>query len=99
MGRGQAYRNETYPPVSLARSFELFTGLNRLHKPVELYYYPNENHQSQSPKARLANVQRNLDWYRFWLQDYQSPLPADSDQFLRWRKLRELQQQDEAASN
>lgn len=92
MGYGVPFDNPKAPPLSLAAKWELFTGLNRLGKPVELYYYPNEVHQPDHPKARLATLQRNLDWYRFWLQDYERPQPSDTGQYIRWRHLRELLQ-------
>ena len=91
MGYGEPYDNQSVLPLTLAPRFETFTGLNRLHKPVELYYYPNEVHQPEHPRARLASLQRNLDWYRFWLQGYQRPTPEDPQQYVRWRNLRELQ--------
>ncbi len=95
MGYGNPYDNVAAPPMNLAQSFEVFTGLNRLNKPVELYYYPNEDHTPDHPQARLATMQRNLDWYRFWLQGYERSNPEDPNQYVRWRKLRELQQEDE----
>ena len=95
MGGGSPYRSAEAPPITLAASFEVFTGLNRLKKPVELYYYPDEDHTPEHPWARLATLQRNVDWYRFWLQDYERPDPEDPQQYTRWRKLREFQQKDE----
>jgi len=95
MGYGMSYANINAPPIGLAQSFEIFAGLNRLNKPVELYYYPNESHLPDHPQARLATLQRNVDWYRFWLQNYERPNPEDSNQYVRWRKLRELHQEDE----
>jgi dipeptidyl aminopeptidase/acylaminoacyl peptidase len=94
MGYGEPYENTFAPPLNLATHFELFTGLNQLNKPIELYYYPNEGHQPDHPQARLANLQRNLDWYRFWLQGYERPNPEDPDQYVRWHRLRALE--DEA---
>ncbi len=94
MGNGSAFDRPNDPPIYLATAFEVFTGLNRLNRPVELYYYPNEEHATEHPQGRLASLQRNLDWYRFWLQDYERPNPEDPDQYVRWRKLRELQQGD-----
>jgi hypothetical protein len=96
MGFGQLFDRRGAPPGNIARTFELFTGLNLLHKPVEYYYYPNEDHQPDHPKARLANLQRNLDWFRFWLQGYERPNPEDADQYVRWRELRREQQEDDA---
>lgn len=95
MGDGKYYDSTDSPPLSLAVNFEVFTGLNRLNRPVEMYYYPNDGHTPEHPQARLATLQRNVDWYRFWLQDYERPDPEDPQQYVRWRKLRELQQEDE----
>ncbi len=67
MGNGVPYSTEKAPPLNLALSFEVFTGLKQQSKPVELYYYPNEPHQVVHPQARLASMQRNLDWYKRWL--------------------------------
>jgi dipeptidyl aminopeptidase/acylaminoacyl peptidase len=86
-------------PISLAGSYEVFSGLNRLGKPVELYYYPNEGHTPEHPQARLATMQRNLDWYRFWLQGYERPNPEDASQYLRWEKLRDIQRIDDMRSD
>src|SRR5258706_16349968 len=94
MGNGIPYDKVDTPPPGLAGSFEVFAGLNRLNKPVELYYYPNEGHEPEHPQARLATLQRNLDWYRFWLQGYERPNPEDPQQYVRWRELRALHDQD-----
>jgi dipeptidyl aminopeptidase/acylaminoacyl peptidase len=76
------------PPDNLAVKEELFVGLNELNKPVELYYYPNEQHQVDHPVARIASLQRNVDWFRFWLQDYRRPNPEDPKQYARWELMR-----------
>lgn len=91
MGYGTPYSDSVRPPVSIATDFEIASGLMRLNTPTELYYYPKEVHQPEHPQARLASLQRNLDWYRFWLQDFERPNPEDPDQYVRWRKLRSLQ--------
>jgi hypothetical protein len=36
-------------------------------------------------------MQRNVDWYRFWLQGYERADPEDREQYLRWRKLKAQQ--------
>jgi dipeptidyl aminopeptidase/acylaminoacyl peptidase len=81
-------------PWALATTAEVFAGLARLKKPVEMYLYPNEVHQPDHPQARLASLQRNLDWYRFWLQGYERANPEDAEQFTRWNHLRELRDAD-----
>jgi dipeptidyl aminopeptidase/acylaminoacyl peptidase len=97
MGYGTPYDRTDAPPLSLVQRFEVFSGLNRLNKPVELYYYPNEDHTPDHPLARLATMQRNVDWYRFWLKGEEDPDPAKAEQYVRWRKLRELQEQNQRA--
>jgi dipeptidyl aminopeptidase/acylaminoacyl peptidase len=94
MGNGIPYNNQETPPVDLSAAFEVFTGLNRLKKPVELYYYPNEDHTPEHPQARLATMERNVDWYRFWLKDEEDPDPAKAEQYKRWRELRKLQESE-----
>lgn len=94
MGYGHMYDDADAPPLGFATKFELFTALNRLQKPVEMYYYPLEEHQPNHPQARLATLERNVDWYRFWLQGYERPNPEDPDQYKRWEHLRELRDAD-----
>jgi dipeptidyl aminopeptidase/acylaminoacyl peptidase len=78
-------------PAGLAFNYEILSGLIRLGRPVELYYYPDEDHQPSNPKARLASLQRNVDWFRFWLQGYEDPASEKNEQYIRWRHLKTLQ--------
>ncbi len=94
MGFGTPYNDSIRPPVSLATDFEIASGLTWLKNPTELYYYPNEVHQPEHPQARLASLQRNVDWYRFWLKNYERPNPEDPDQYVRWRKLRFIENRE-----
>ncbi len=66
-----------------------YRALKDLGKPIELYIYPNELHVRNQPKHRLEIYERNVDWFRFWLQDEEDPDPAKAGQFARWRKLRD----------
>jgi dipeptidyl aminopeptidase/acylaminoacyl peptidase len=90
MGYGTPYKSVAAPPESLSLKEEVFTGLNRLGDPVEMYYYPNEGHTPDHPQARLASLQRNVDWYRFWLQGYLRP--GDPEKFARWSQMKRSQQ-------
>jgi dipeptidyl aminopeptidase/acylaminoacyl peptidase len=94
MGNGLNDDNADLIPRSLAIQYEVFNGLTRLGKPVELYYYPEEDHAPNHPKARLASLQRNVDWYRFWLQEYEDMDPSKKDQYERWRRLKVLHEKD-----
>ena len=87
--------DRTSVPWSIATTAEEFAGLNRLKKPVEMYFYPDEQHQPDHPQARVASLQRNVDWYRFWLQGFErKEHPEDPEMYTRWHLLRELQEND-----
>lgn len=58
---------------------------------VEAFSFPNERHLKWQSAHRLAIYNRNLDWFRFWLQDIEDPDAAKAEQYDRWRQLRELQ--------
>jgi dipeptidyl aminopeptidase/acylaminoacyl peptidase len=74
-------------PVS---ALEFFVALNRQRKPVELYFYPKGDHILDTPWERRASLQRNVDWFRFWMQNYERPHPEDPYQYVRWKTLRKL---------
>lgn len=40
----------------------------------------------------------NVDWFRFWLQDYEDPDPTKAEQYACWHELRKMQQQNETTS-
>lgn len=70
-------------------ALEFFIALNRMGKAVELYHYPKGTHPLNTPLERLASTQRNLDWFRFWMQGYTGSDPEyDPGQFERWRKMK-----------
>jgi dipeptidyl aminopeptidase/acylaminoacyl peptidase len=69
-------------------AFEFFVALNRLGKQVELYNYPKGAHPLDTPIERVASLQRNVDWFRFWMQGYERPNPEDPEQYGRWRTMR-----------
>ncbi|WP_129642456.1 Atxe2 family lasso peptide isopeptidase [Peristeroidobacter agariperforans] len=65
--------------------------LSDAKKAFEAFIFPDEYHEKWQPAHRYAIYNRNLDWYRFWLQDYEDPSGAKADQYRRWRALRDLQ--------
>ena len=83
------YTSET--PYGPLNAYEFFTALRRQDKPVELIYYPNGEHELDTPAERLASLRRNVDWFRFWMQGIEGSAPTyDPDQYKRWRELRAL---------
>jgi hypothetical protein len=76
-------------PGDLTANLEFFVALKRQHKTVEMFSYPNGEHDLDVPTQRLASLQRNVDWFRFWLQGVEGTAPSyDPDQFVRWNKLK-----------
>jgi len=55
---------------------------------ADLYVFPNEPHIKFQPKHKLAAYERNLDWFRFWLQGYEEPDPAKRAQYAHWREMK-----------
>jgi dipeptidyl aminopeptidase/acylaminoacyl peptidase len=70
-------------------AIELYARLSNSATPAELYVFPDEAHIKAQPRHRLAVYRRNLDWFRFWLQDRADEDPARTEQYQRWRGLAE----------
>ncbi len=68
---------------------ELLARLSNSTTPVEAYVFAQEPHIKVQPRHKLAVYQRNLDWFRFWLQDVEDSDPAKSEQYVRWRAMRD----------
>jgi len=63
--------------------------LIREHR-ADLYVFPNEPHQKFQPKHKLAAYERNLDWFRFWLQGYEDPDSVKRAQYAHWREMKKV---------
>lgn len=66
---------------------ELYARLTNSSTPAELYVFPDEAHMKLQPRHKLAVYERNLDWFRFWLQGYADPDPRKAEQYRRWKAL------------
>lgn len=55
---------------------------------AEMYVFPNEPHQKFQPRHKLAVYERNLDWFRFWLQGVEDPSPEKREQYEHWRLMK-----------
>jgi dipeptidyl aminopeptidase/acylaminoacyl peptidase len=78
------------PDSERVATTESWYRLRKAGAPVEWWDYPDETHQKFSPADRWWVQRRNLDWFRFWLQDYEDPDASKADQYVRWREFREL---------
>lgn len=54
---------------------------------AETIMYPQTGHNITLPTLQKESAHRNLDWFRFWLQDFEDSAPGWKDQYERWRKL------------
>jgi len=89
-------------PFGTLIMWQSYAGLRYLHKPVDLIMLNMENgkgtlpfeHVLTNPGFRLASQGGSVDWFRFWLQDYEDPNPAKKEQYVRWRELRKLQEKN-----
>ena len=76
-------------PGDLTGNMEFFVALKRQGKPAEMFSYPTGEHDLDLPSQRLASLERNVDWFRFWMQGVEvSPPKYDSQQFVRWNELK-----------
>jgi len=75
------------PEQEYRYSLEYTIPLIRRHW-ADLYVFPDEPHQKFQPRHKLAVYQRNLDWFRFWLQDYEDPDPAKHEQYQSWLAIK-----------
>lgn len=71
--------------------WDMFALLRRNRSPVEMIHIPLAYHVLQRPQARYTSQQGNVDWFAFWLEDYEDPDPSKTEQYERWRKLRSEQ--------
>ena len=56
---------------------------------------------ARSPHACATTVAAQeaiVEWFRFWLQDYEDPSPAKAEQYKRWRELRALRAENKKNS-
>lgn len=60
-------------------------------RPYDAYVFPRETHIKWQPAHLHSILSRNLDWFRFWLQDREDPDPEKAEQYGRWRELRAMQ--------
>lgn len=67
---------------------EFYARLTGSPTPAELYAYPDEDHLKIEARHRLAAYERNLDWFRYWLQNYRDPDSGKVVQYARWDRMK-----------
>jgi dipeptidyl aminopeptidase/acylaminoacyl peptidase len=76
-------------PQHLLSLWNLYAPLLDQHKPVELQYFRNGQHNFTKPLEVLAHQEMLVDWFDFWLYGHEDADPMKADQYARWRRLRE----------
>lgn len=76
------------PEAEARLVIEFHTRLKRAGKPAELFVFADEPHIKTQPVHQYAVNARNLDWYKFWLADFEDPNPQKQARYARWRALR-----------
>jgi len=82
-------------PLGVSYMLQPYAGLRYLKKPVDLIMLNTDEHVLTNPAIRIASQGGSVDWFRFWLQDYEDPDPAKSEQYRRWRDLKKMQEENE----
>jgi dipeptidyl aminopeptidase/acylaminoacyl peptidase len=57
-------------------------------KQADIYVFPDETHIKFQPRHKLAVYERNVDWFRFWLQGYEDSNPDKARQYRIWRRMK-----------
>lgn len=79
--------------VGLTGLWETFSMLTQLKRPVELYTIPESDsgyHPLHMPMQILASQEGTVDWFDFWLNGREHLSEEKKDQYLRWRRLRQI---------
>jgi dipeptidyl aminopeptidase/acylaminoacyl peptidase len=80
-----------YDDTEALEALDMFGALRQADVAVESYVYPGDTHVFDQPDHVYWSMQRNVDWFRFWLQNYEDPESAKREQYQRWRELRHSQ--------
>ena len=67
---------------------EFHVSLREAKIPTELVYYPHESHIFWHPHRRASAMQRNLDWFDYWLLGKRNPDTHDEKQYERWDRMK-----------
>jgi hypothetical protein len=68
-------------------ALELNELLLHAHIPTELVIYPHEAHILYGPRDRAMAMQRNLDWFNYWLLGQRESHPADAGEYKVWKEM------------
>jgi dipeptidyl aminopeptidase/acylaminoacyl peptidase len=76
-------------PASVFADWEPYAALRHLKKPVDLIMLQPGSHVMTNPTQRVTAETINVDWFDFWLNGHEDPAAGKSEQYARWRELRQ----------
>jgi dipeptidyl aminopeptidase/acylaminoacyl peptidase len=79
-----------YDALESLPAMEYYAALRHYDVPIDFFVYPNDGHVTEHPEHRFMSLQRNLDWFEFWLLNRENDPSSKEDQYPRWRRLRSL---------
>jgi hypothetical protein len=79
-----------YDAMEASSAMEYFAALRHYDVPVDFFVYPNDGHVTERPEHRFMSLQRNLDWFEFWLLGKENDAGSKTEQYVRWRELKVL---------
>ena len=56
--------------------------------PHEMVIYPKTGHNISSPTLMLESINRNLDWFDYWMLGKRNPDPSKQGQHARWEEMK-----------
>lgn len=68
---------------------EYYGALRLENAPVEVIVFPAESHVFWQPQHLLLVQERNVAWFRWWLEDYNAQNALMDASYARWERLRE----------
>ena len=70
------------------QGLEFQSALWRQGVPHELVIYPKTGHNISSPALMLESINRNLDWFDYWMLGKRNPDPSKHGQYTRWEEMK-----------
>ncbi|HZQ92814.1 MAG TPA: S9 family peptidase [Terriglobales bacterium] len=67
------------------QGLEFETALWRCGVPSELILYPKTGHNLSRPNQEAEAMERNLDWFDYWLLGRKDAAPSKQQQYERWQ--------------
>lgn len=71
------------------RALKFWSALRENGRAVEMYVFPRETHLLIQPVHQLVNIERQIDWFRFWLKGVEDNDARKVEQFKRWHRMRD----------